>query len=290
MMVPVPPGGANDLLARIVSAKLAEALGQPVVVENQGGAAGTIAAAQVARAAPDGHTILLTSVSHVTNALLKKDLPYDPLSDFTPITAAAQILTCLAVNSSVPANNIKDLIEFSVRNPSKLAYGSPGAGTNLHLLGELFKQTTGAQLLHVAYKGTAPALADMMGGQIQAVVTSISALPRGPQASNFKVLAVLEARRNPRMPDVPSVNETVPNFNAPVSWFGILGPARLPAQVVARLNAEAAKALQAPDAQGKLEAASLGVISTTPAEFAAMMKDSYEGFGKVVKILGIKPE
>lgn len=290
MVVPVPPGGANDLLARIIGAKLADALGQPVVIENQGGAAGTIAAAQVARAAPDGYTILLTSVSHVTNALLKKNLPYDPIGDFTPITATAQILTCLAVNSSVPVSNIKELIDYSVRNPSKLAYGSPGAGTNLHLLGELFKQTTGANLLHVAYKGTGPALSDMMGGQIQAVVTSISAIPRGPQGSNVKVLAVLEPQRNPGMPDVPSVKEMVPSFNAPVSWFGLLGPAKLPQPIVARLHAETANALQSPDAQSRLTAASLGVIATTPSEFGAMMKESYEGFGRIVKTAGIQPE
>jgi tripartite-type tricarboxylate transporter receptor subunit TctC len=290
MVVPVPPGGANDLLARILGAKLSDALGQPVIIENQGGAGGTIAAAQVSRAPADGYTILLTSVSHVTNVFVKKDLPYDPINDFTPITAAAQILTCLAVNNSVPANNIKELIDYSIRNPTKLAYGSPGAGTNLHLLGELFKMTTGAQLLHISYRGTGPALADMMGGQIQAVITSISALPRGPQANNVKVLAVLESKRNPRMPDVPALHEVVPAFNAPVSWFGLLGPAKLPQPIAARLSAETAKALQSPDAQAKLEAASLGVIASSPADFAAMMKDSHEGFGKVVKVLGLKPE
>ncbi len=289
LIVPVPPGGANDLVARLVAAKLAEAFGQPVVVENQGGAGTIIGTAAVARSAPDGHTLLLTSTSHVTTFFLSKSLPYDPIKDFTPITAVAEIIGCIVVNSSAPFNNVKEMVDFSIRNPGKVAFGSPGIGTTFHLIGELFNQITGANLVHVPYKGTAPAMADLIGGQIPVVFTSVSTIPKG-QSGKVRVLAILESRRYPGLQNVPTVGETIVGFQKPVSWFGLMGPAKLPQSVVGRLHAETVKALKFADVHAKLDAASLGVLASSPEEFSDMIRAGMNAYGKIVKAVGIKPE
>jgi tripartite-type tricarboxylate transporter receptor subunit TctC len=289
VVVPVPPGASNDLIARLVATRLADALAQPVVVENRAGAGGTIGTALVARAVPDGYTLLLTSTSHVTSLFLTKDLPYHPVKDFTPIIAAAEVMGCIVLHPSVPVNSVKELIDYSIRNPGKVAYGSPGVGTTLHLIGELFNMVTGAKLVHVPYKGTAPAMADLLGGQIPAVITSVSAIPAA-QAGKVKVLAILEPKRYPGMPGVPSINETLPGFQKPVSWFGILGPARIPQPLVSRLNAEVAKALHSPDVRSKLEASALGILASSPEEFSEMLRSGVDSYGKIVKAVGIRPE
>lgn len=289
IIVPVPPGADNDLIARLVGGKLSAALGQPVLVENLAGAGGVIAARQVARAAPDGYTLLFTSTSHVTALFLKKDLGYDPVRDFTPISAAAQIIGCIAVNPSVPANNIKELIDYSMRNPGKVAYGSPGVGTTFHLIGQLFNQATGASLVHVPYRGMAPAIADLAGGQIPVAFSSVSAIPKG-QTDKVRVVAVLEPTRYAGLPDVPSVSETVASFKKPVSWFGLLGPANLPAPIVARLSAETTKALRAPDVKAKLDAVALVPLSGSPEELSDLLRSGIEDYGRIVKLVGIRPE
>jgi len=291
MIVPFPPGPALDLVARLVGNKLNEALGQPVVIENRSGANGAVGSEFVARAAPDGYTILAgTAGTHVTSVFLVKTLPYDPVKDFTPITAAVEPVTCLTVHVSVPANSVQQLIDYAKQNPGKLSYGSSGVGSVFHLMGELFHQTTGVELVHVPYKGVAPAVADLVGGHIPMVFTSISAVQPYEKGGQIRTLAILEPERFPAMKDIPSISETVPAFRKPSSWFGFFGPPGLPAPILARLNAEIVKALRAPDVKGKLEDAGLAVIADTPEEFAALLNKGIDQYGQIIKTAGIQPE
>ena len=291
LIVPFPPGPALDLVARLVGNKMNEALGQPVVIENRSGANGAVGSEFVARAAPDGYTVLAgTAGTHVTSVFLVKTLPYDPVKDFTPITAAVEPVTCLTVHVSVPATSVKELIDYAKRNPGKLSYGSSGVGSVFHLMGELFRQTTGVELVHVPYKGVAPAVADLVGGHIPMVFTSISAVQPYEKGGQIRTLAILEPARFPAMPDIPSISETIPAFKKPSSWFGFFGPPGLPAPILARLNAEMVKALRTPEVRSKLEEAGLAVIADTPDEFATLLKAGIDQYGQIIKTAGIQPE
>ncbi len=291
MIVPFPPGPALDLVARLVGNKLNEALGQPIIIENRSGANGAVGSEFVARAAPDGYTILAgTAGTHVTSVFLVKTLPYDPVKDFTPITAAVEPVTCLTIHVSVPANSVQELIDYAKKNPGKLSYGSSGVGSVFHLMGELFHQTTGVELVHVPYKGVAPAVADLVGGHIPMVFTSISAVQPYEKGGQIKTLAILEPERFAAMKDIPSISETVPAFRKPSSWFGFFGPPGLPPAILARLNTEMVKALRAPDVKSKLEDAGLAVIADKPDEFAALLKKGIEQYGQIIKTAGIQPE
>jgi tripartite-type tricarboxylate transporter receptor subunit TctC len=291
MVVPFPPGPALDLVARLVGTKMSEALGQPVVIENRSGANGAVGSEFVARAAPDGYTILAgTAGTHVTAVHLVRSLPYDPIKDFTPITAAVEPVTCLTVHVSVPVNSVKELIAYAQANPGKLSYGSSGVGSVFHLMGELFHQTTGVELVHVPYKGVAPAVSDLVGGHVPMVFTSISAVQPYMGGGQIKVLAILEPQRFPAMRDIPSISETVPAFQKPSSWLGFFGPPNLPPPILARIHGEMVKALRSPDVQSKLEDAGLAVTANSPEEFAALLKDGIEKYGRIIQAAGIQPE
>jgi len=291
MVVPFPPGPAVDLVARIVSAKLADTFGHTVVVENRTGANGTIAASAVARAAPDGHTLLMgTAGTHVTAVHLMKALPYDPVADFTPVAAAVEPVTSLVVHGKLPTGSVEDLVAYAKERPGQMSFGSSGAGSVFHLMGELFNKTAGVKLVHVAYRGVEPAMQDTIGGHIPMTFISVSNALEPAKAGHVKILAVLEPQRYARLPDVRSMTEIIPAFVKPSSWFGVLGPAKMPADVTARLNAEIVKALSGADVRARLDAVGLTVIGGSPADFAALIKDGIVRYGAIIRDAGIKAE
>jgi tripartite-type tricarboxylate transporter receptor subunit TctC len=291
IVVPFPPGPALDLVARQVAAKMAGPLGQAVVVENRTGANGTIGSNGVARAAPDGYTLLAATVgTHVTALHLIKNLPYDPIKDFTPIIAAVEPVTCLAVTASLPVNSVPELIAYAKAHPDELSFGSSGVGSVFHLMGELFNETAGVKIKHVPYRGVAPALQDVIGGHIPMVFISVSNAEPAAKAGQVKILAVLEPTRYSKMPDVPSISEIIPAFRKPSSWFGFFGPPGLPAPIVNRLNAEMSKALTDPDVVKNLDANAFAVIGGTPQQFADLLKDGIQRYGTLIKAVGVQPE
>jgi tripartite-type tricarboxylate transporter receptor subunit TctC len=291
IVVPVPPGPAVDFIARLVAEKLRQSLGQTVVVENRGGASGSIASTMVARAAPDGYTLIAaTSGTHVSPVHLMKNLAYDPVKDFTPIMAAAEPVTGLVVNAALPVKSVPELIAYAKANPGKLTYGSSGVGSVFHVMGELLNHSAGIKTRHVPYRGVALAMQDVIAGHIPMMFVSVSSAAGALQDGKARLLAVLEPKRYAKMPDIPSMSEFIPAFRKPSTWFGFLGPANMPPEVVARLNAEMVKAITAPDARAKLEASGLTVIAGTPAQFAKLLKDDIENFGAIVKAAGITPQ
>ena len=291
MVVPFPPGPALDLVARLVGGKISDALGQTVVVENRSGANGTIGSSLVARAAPDGYTLLAaTAGTHVTAVHLMKHLPYDPLKDFAPIVAAVEPVTCLAVHSAVPVDTVEELIAYARSHPDELSYGSSGLGSVFHMMGELFNQTAGVRIKHVPYRGVAPAMQDVISGHIPMVFISVSNAIPAMQTGRVKILAVLEPTRYPKLPQVRSMSEIVPAFQKPSSWFGFFGPAGLPREIATRLNIEMVKALNASDVRGKLEDNGMTVIGGTPEQFGALMQDGIVRYGAIIKATGIQAE
>ena len=291
MVVPFPPGPALDLVARLVGGKISDALGQTVVVENRSGANGTIGSSLVARATPDGYTLLAaTAGTHVTAVHLMKHLPYDPLKDFAPIVAAVEPVTCLAVHSAVPVDTVEELIAYARSHPDELSYGSSGLGSVFHMMGELFNQTAGVRIKHVPYRGVAPAMQDVISGHIPMVFISVSNALPAMQTGRVKILAVLEPTRYPKLPQVRSMSEIVPAFQKPSSWFGFFGPAGLPREIVTRLNIEMVKALNASDVRSKLEDNGMTVIGGTPEQFGALMHDGIVCYGAIIKATGIQAE
>jgi tripartite-type tricarboxylate transporter receptor subunit TctC len=291
MVVPFPPGPALDLVARLVGLKLADALGQAVVTENRTGANGMIGANLVARAPPDGTMLLMTTAStHVTAVHLMKNLSYDPIKDFTPIVAAVEPVTCLVVSGALPVNSVPELIAYAKAHPGELSYGSSGVGSVFHLMGELFNQTAGVKIKHVPYRGVAPALQDVIAGHIPLAYLSIANVLGVADQGSVKILAVLEPRRFPLRPQIPSMSEAVPGFRKPSSWFGLFGPAALPSPITSRLNAETIKALNAPDILGKLNDNGMAVIGGTPDDFRALIEDGIVRYGAIIQAAGIQPE
>jgi tripartite-type tricarboxylate transporter receptor subunit TctC len=291
IVVPFPAGGTTDILARAISQKLSESLGQPFIVDNRPGAAGNIGAELVAKSAPDGYTMLMGTVgTHAINASLYPKLPYDHVKDFQPVLLVAGVPNVLAVYPAVPANSVQELIAYAKANPSKLNFASSGAGTSIHLSGELFKTATGVQMQHIPYKGSAPALQDLVGGQVQLMFDNLpSALPL-IKAGKLRALAVTSATRSPALPDIPTVAESgLPGFEAS-SWFGLLVPAGTPAAVVARINAEGNKWLASPEARDKLTAQGANAAGGTPEDFAKHITAETAKWARVVKESGAKVE
>ena len=241
------PPGPTDIVSRPLATKLSEALGQPVIIENRPGANGSIAAEQVMRSEPDGYNLLVgTSGTHVTAVHLFKNLPYDPVKDFAPIVATVEPATCIVVNPNLPVKSVSELVAYAKANPGKLSYATPGVGSVFHLLGELFKQTTKTDIVHVAYKGIDPALTDLIAGHIPVAFTALSSAKPHIEVGNARILAVLEPTRFSRMPDVPSISETIPAFQKPSTWFGFFAARATPDPIVVRLNAEMGKILKHP--------------------------------------------
>ena len=282
-IVPFPPGGSTDLLARIVGQKLTESWGQQVVVDNRGGAGGTLGAAEAARAPADGYTLLMGAIHHTIATSAYPNLPYDFQKDFTPISVVAIVPNVLVVNPSVPAKSTKELIAHAKANPGKLAYGSAGMGTAHHLIGEIFNSRAGTEILHVPYKGSSPAVADLIGGQVQIMYDTVASCLPHIKSGKLRALAVATAKRSSALPDVPTIAEAaLPGFEV-TTWFGALAPARTPPELVAKLNAEIVKILGMPDVRKRLLDAGAEPVGSTPGEMAAQIKRETEEFGKIVR-------
>ena len=288
LVVPFPAGGTTDLLARAAAQKLSEAWGQQVIVDNRPGAAGNIGAELVAKSAPDGYTLLMGTVgTHAINASLYAKMPYDHVKDFTPVILVAGVPNVLVVNPQVPVNSVPELIAYAKANPGKLNFASSGSGTSIHLSGELFKTMTGVQMTHVPYKGSAPALTDLIGGQVQVMFDNLPSSLAFIKAGKLRAIAVTSTTRAAALPDVPTVADTVPGFEAS-SWFGILAPAGTPRDIVMKINGETAKWLASPDAKEKLAAQGANVASGTPEDFAKHIQAETAKWAKVVKESGAK--
>jgi len=282
-VVPFPPGGSTDLLARVVGQKLTESWGQQVIVDNRGGAGGTLGAAEAARAPGDGYTLLMGAIHHTIATSAYPKLPYDFQRDFAPITVVAIVPNVLVVNPSVPAKSVKELITYAKANPGKLTYGSAGMGTAHHLIGELFNARAGVDILHVPYKGSAPAVADLIGGQVSIMYDTVASCLPHVKAGKLRPLAVATAKRSSALPDVPTIAEAaLPGFEV-TTWFGALAPAKTPKELVVKLNAEMVKILNMPDVRKRLLDAGAEPVGNTPEEMAAQIKRETEEFAKIVK-------
>ena len=289
VVLPFPPGSTVDLSARLIGARMSEGLGQPVIIDNRAGAGGVIGATLVARASPDGYTLLFTSPSsHLRAAVSSRDLPYDPVKDFTPITAAMDSVQSLAVSTALPIDSLRELIEYAKRNPGKLTYGTAGIGTEFHLAGELFKKAAGVDILHVPYKSAALALPALVAGEISLSFSTLSGQIPYQRSGKLRILAVLNPDRYAGMQDVPTVAEGVPGFEKPAAWQGYFGPAGLPRPVVLRLNGEIKAALANPDVRRQMDEAGQRPLGNSPEEFAAMIRKGLEDWAKAVRITGVK--
>jgi len=290
MVVPFPPGGV-DVTGRLISTKMTELIGQPVVLENRGGANGMIGSEFVAHAPADGYTILMTTPStHITAVFLSKNVPYDPVKDFTPIVCALEPATVLIVPPSLPVDSVKDLIGYARKNPGKVSYSSSGIGSVFHLMGEAFAEAADVNIVHVPYKGTGPALADVVAGRIEMSFNALSTVRPQMAGGKVKVLAVAEGKRYAGLPNTPTVGEQLPGFEKPQSWFGFFGPAGLPRPITLRLNTEIMKAVNSPDVRARLDEGALSIVGGSPEDFAALMKKGFQVYGKIVKAAGLKPE
>jgi tripartite-type tricarboxylate transporter receptor subunit TctC len=283
-------GGGSDILLRTITPALAEALGQPVVVENRAGAAGNIAMQAVAQAAPDGYTLLMGSPGLATNSSLYASLGFDPLKDFAPVSLVGSVQNVLIVRPTLQVNTVAELIAYARANPGRLNYASPGTGTSLHLAGELFKVSAGLRMEHVPYKGGAQALTDVMSGQVDLMFNVLpSALPQ-IKAGAVKALAVTGAQRAPSLPDRPTMIEAgVPGYTA-VTWNGIVAPAGTPREIVTRLNEAVVKVLRTPEMTQKFAAIGQDVLVSTPDEFSAFLREETTKWRRTIESAGIKPQ
>ncbi len=290
MIVPFPPGGGNDLLARSISQPLSQAIGQSVVVDNRGGAGGQIGATLAAAAAPDGYTIFLGSIGNLTFLpVLQSKLQYDPVRDFAPVTLLATSPFILVTNPAVPAKSVKELIALAKAQPGKLNYGSAGPGSSLHMTGELFKLESGADITHIPYKGTAPALIDLLSGQVQMLFSTMPSVVPHVKSGKLRALGVSSAKRAAVVPDVPTIAETIPGFEV-LNWQGIVVPKKTPEAVIQKLNRALLEALKSPDTIAALAKQGLDAAGGTPEQFGALMKSELDKYGKVAKAANLRLE
>ena len=288
-IVPFPPGGATDIIARIVAQKMTESWGQAVVVENRAGAAGAIGSDAVAKSAPDGYTILMgTTSTHAVGPAINPKLPYNTLTDFTPITLVATFPNVL-VGHPATASSLQQLIALLKANPGKYAFGSSGAGSSTHLTGELFKLMTQTDVNHIPYKGTGPLLNDLMGGQVAFAFDQITAVMSPIQAGKMRALGVASRERNPALPEVPAIAEVLPGFES-VAWVGILGPAKMPQELAAHIQRETRRILELPDIAQRMKELGATPVASPPAEFAAFMAQDTEKWRSLVATAKIKIE
>ncbi len=287
-IVPFPPGGGVDIVTRIVGAKWSEFLGQPIVVENRPGAGGTLGADIAAKAAPDGYTLFTCQVaSHGVSPAVYSKLPYDHIKDFAPISLIGKTPNVLVVHPSVPVSSVRELIDYVKASPGKYNYASPGYGTSPQMTMELFKLTTGINLVHVPYKGGAPALADVMGGQVLGMFGNLPEQLAAIKGGKTRALAVSTLKRSPQLPDVPTVAESgFPGFEVTV-WYGVCTQAAVPRPILAKLTATLHRTLNLPEMKSRLAENTIEASPTTPEEFAAFIRAETEKWAKVVKDAGI---
>ena len=287
LMVPFPPGGATDIIGRLVAAKMQEVWGQPVVVENKPGAGTVVGTEYVAKSAPDGYTLGMVVTAYVINPSLRADLPYNTLKDLTGITQVSVQHLVMAANPSFPANSIPELIALAKKEPGKLAYATPGSGTAMHLSVELLKTNSGIDLVHVPYKGGAPAQQDVLAGHVPILMDVLYAVQPLIKAGKIKVLALLSPRRAPDAPDYPVVSESVPGVSA-LSLVGIVAPAATPRDLVNRISADIARAVKSSDLTERMKQQGMEPIGSTPDQFDALIRAEIEKWAKVVKLSGAK--
>ena len=297
LVVPFPAAGTTDILARDIGQRLTETLGQPVVIDNRPGAAGNVGSDIVAKSAPDGYTLLMCTVSsHAINPGLYSKLPYDHIKDFAPVILVARVPNVLEVNPGVPVYTVADLIKLAKEKPGEINFASSGSGTSIHLSGELFKTMTGVNMVHVPYKGSAPAITDLIGGQVQVMFDNLPSSLQQIKAGKLRAIAVTSAQRSPALPDLPTIAESgLPGFEA-TSWFGVLAPAGTPPAIINRLNAEINKWLQSPDGKEKLLAQGALIeprgesvtAGGSPEQFAAFIRSETDKWAKVIKASGAK--
>jgi tripartite-type tricarboxylate transporter receptor subunit TctC len=286
MIVGFAPGGSTDVTARIIAQALSERLGQPVLIENRAGAGGNIGADAVAKADPDGYTLLMaTSSTFAANPSLYKSLPFDVQKDFAPIAVTAFIPNLLVVNPSVPANNVAELIAYLKANPDKLNFASAGNGTSQHLSGELFNSLAGVRMTHVAYRGGAPAVSDLLGGQVQVIFAPLVEVIQQVRAEKLKALGITTARRSPLLPDVPTILEMLPGYEVAL-WNGLLAPAKTPSDIIDRINRATVEALRSPEVKAKLAEQGSEPVGNTPAEFKAFIESELVKWRRLVEISG----
>jgi tripartite-type tricarboxylate transporter receptor subunit TctC len=290
IVVPSPPAGGTDIVARVMAEHFSRAFKQQFFVENRPGAGNMIGIESVARAANDGYTFLMTASTLSLNSVLYKKVSYDPIKDFAPITLAAKAPNVLIVNPSVPAKTLPEFIALAKKEPGKLTYGTPGIGTSPHMCMELFKSMAGVDLQHIPYRGTVPALTDVMSGQISGMFsTMLSAKPQ-IEAGKVRAFGVSTATRSASMPDIPSIAEAgVPGYEA-VQWYGFLAPAGTPAEIIKQIHSESVKALNAAEMKEKLATDGAEPAPTSPEEFGAMIRNEIEKWRKVAKAAGIEPQ
>ena len=285
IVVPFGPGGFTDVAARILQKELAPVLGQSIIIENKPGAGSTIGTAEVAKAKPDGYTLVMISTTHVISPHLYKQIPYDPLKDFTPVMKLAEGPYVLVVHPSLPAKNVRELVELARREPGKIDYASSGNGSAQHLVGALFLNAAKVQMNHVPYKGSNQAMNDLVGGQVKVSFVGVpNALPN-LNNGKLRALGVSTAKRYAELPDVPAIAETVPGYDATV-WLGLLAPPGTPRDVVQKINAAIVKALSQPDARKLMSSAGVDVATSSPEEFGQLMQTELERWGKVVRETG----
>jgi tripartite-type tricarboxylate transporter receptor subunit TctC len=289
LIVPFTPGGSTDILARAIGQKLAETWGQSVIIDNRPGAGGSIGMEMAAKAAPDGYTLVMGHVGTLAaNPALYPKLPYDPVKDFAPITLIAMVPNVLVVGPAVPSQNVRELVALAKSKPGKLDYGSGGNGSAAHLATEYFKLKAGVDLQHIPYKGTAPALSDLLGGQIALMITGLPPVLPHVKAGKLRILGVASAQRLKGFPDIPTIAESgVPGYEA-TQWYGLLAPAATPKDIVAKLNSDAVKALKDPSVAERLAGEGAEPVGDTPEQFGAFIRSEIELWGKVIRATGAK--
>ena len=290
IVVGYTPGATSDLVARTIGERLSAAWGQSVIVDNRSGVGGNIAATYVARAQPDGYTLMVgTDAMMTSNVYLYKNSPFDPVRDFAPIIYAGANIICLAVHAEFPANSVADVIAYAKANPGKLNYGSSGTGSPHHLAGELLRRQTGIDIIHVPYRGGGATINDLLGGHIKVAFLSLSTAVPHLATGKIRILAVVEKTRYPAMPEIPTIGETVPGFEMS-SWHGIFAPAATPAPLIAHLNAAIAKVLATEAVKDKLAVLGVAVATSTPEQLADIVKTGLAARGELVKAANIQPE
>jgi tripartite-type tricarboxylate transporter receptor subunit TctC len=289
LFVGASAGGTTDTIARALAEAIAPALKQPVVIENRPGAGGNLAADAVAKSTPDGYTLLVSFTSHTINATLYPHLPYDPVADFTAISEIATVPSLLVGNPKLPAGDLKGLIDLARAKPDRLTIALGGIGSSLHLASAQLKMMTGVQLLDVPYKGTSPALADVLGGHVDLMFISLVTGTEQVRAGNLRAYGVTSARRQPSFPDLPAIGEIVPGFESS-AWFGLFGPANLPGPVTQKLSAVVVSALRDPKLSERLRDEGASAVGSTPSEFAAFVRADIKHWAPIVQQSGAKPD